>query len=108
MPDGHGEPAVPLKRSERRKVQTRTALRPQVVHEVIRREGEEELGRPATALLWSARAAGLSMGFSHVGEGVLRAALPDAPWRALVAKVGTASGSCSSSSAASSSSPRTR
>jgi formate/nitrite transporter FocA (FNT family) len=61
---------------------------PQVVHEAIRREGEDELARPAAALVWSAIAAGLSMGFSLVGEGVLRAALPDAPWRVLVEKLG--------------------
>lgn len=88
MADAHGEPAIPLKRSERRKVAASTALRPQVVHEAIRREGEEELGRPATALFWSALAAGLSMGFSLVAEGILRSALPDAPWRVVVTKLG--------------------
>jgi formate/nitrite transporter FocA (FNT family) len=61
---------------------------PQIVHEAIRREGEDELIRPTAALLWSAVAAGLSMGFSLVGEGILHAALPDAAWRPLVAKLG--------------------
>ncbi|HEX9050791.1 MAG TPA: formate/nitrite transporter family protein [Anaeromyxobacter sp.] len=69
-------------------MRSRTAVSPQVVHEAIRREGEDELARPAAALFWSAIAAGLSMGFSLVGEGILRAALPDAPWRPLVAKLG--------------------
>jgi formate/nitrite transporter FocA (FNT family) len=80
--------AVPLSRQERRKVRARTAVPPQVVHEAIRREGEDELVRPAAALLWSAVAAGLSMGFSLVGEGILHAALPDTPWRPVVAKLG--------------------
>ncbi len=80
--------AVPLSPQERKSVRSRRAVSPQVVHEAIRREGEDELHRPTAALLWSAVAAGLSMGFSLVGEGVLRAALPDAPWRPLVAKLG--------------------
>jgi formate/nitrite transporter FocA (FNT family) len=80
--------AVPLTKHEKRRVRARTAVSPQVVHEAIRREGQEELLRPAAALVWSAVAAGLSMGFSLVGEGVLHAALPDAPWRPVVAKLG--------------------
>lgn len=84
----HAPPAVPLSRRERRRARARTAVPPQVVHEAIRREGEEELVRPTAALLWSAVAAGLSMGFSLVGEGILHAALPDAPWRPVVAKLG--------------------
>jgi formate/nitrite transporter FocA (FNT family) len=83
-----GEPAVPLGRSERRRAKARKALGAPVVHEAIRREGEEELGRPLQAIGWSAVAAGLSMGFSFLGEAVLRSALPDVPWRPLVAKLG--------------------
>ncbi|MGY2052460.1 formate/nitrite transporter family protein [Methylobacterium sp. JK268] len=56
-----------------------------VIAEVIRHEGHEELDRTALALLLSGLAAGLSMGFSLVVEGVLRSRLPDAPWRDLVA-----------------------
>lgn len=59
-----------------------------MVHEAIRREGEEELSRPSSALFWSGTAAGLSMGFSLVGEALLESALPEAAWRALVAKLG--------------------
>jgi len=66
----------------------RRGLPAQVVHEAIRREGEAELARPASALAWSALAAGLSMGFSLVAEGLLRAHLPDAPWRPVIAKLG--------------------
>jgi len=57
-------------------------------YEVIRREGKKELARSSDALFWSGLAAGLSMGFSFLAEGILRAHLPDAPWRPLVAKIG--------------------
>jgi formate/nitrite transporter FocA (FNT family) len=59
-----------------------------IVYKAILKEGEEELTRPPSALFWSALAAGLSMGFSLVGEGLLTMYLPDAPWRPLVAKFG--------------------
>ncbi len=87
-PTDRAPPAVPLRPLERKKVRARTAVTPQVVHEAIRLEGEDELVRPTAALLWSAVAAGLSMGFSLVGEGILHAALPDLAWRPLVSKLG--------------------
>jgi formate/nitrite transporter FocA (FNT family) len=59
-----------------------------VVHEAILGEGLEELERPNSALAWSGLAGGLSMGFSLIAEAMLRAALPDTPWRPLVAKLG--------------------
>jgi formate/nitrite transporter FocA (FNT family) len=60
------------------------ALRPIVVHEIVREEGETELARPLGSLAWSGLAAGLSMGFSMVTQSLLRAGLPDAPWRHLI------------------------
>jgi formate/nitrite transporter FocA (FNT family) len=59
-----------------------------VIHEVIRRRGEEELSRSVSALAWSGLAAGLSMGFSLIGEGLLKAFLPHASWTPLVTKIG--------------------
>jgi formate/nitrite transporter FocA (FNT family) len=59
-----------------------------LIHETIRAEGESELERKVHALVLSGFAAGLSMGFSLVAEGLLRARLPDAPWRDLVAHFG--------------------
>jgi formate/nitrite transporter FocA (FNT family) len=59
-----------------------------VIHEVIRRRGEDELARSNSALAWSGLAAGLSMGFSMISEGLLRAHLPSASWTPLVAKFG--------------------
>lgn len=74
--------------AEQKQVQDRQAIGANVVYETIRREGEEELHRPAAALAWSALAAGLSMGFSFVAQGVLMAHLPNQPWRPLVAGIG--------------------
>jgi formate/nitrite transporter FocA (FNT family) len=59
-----------------------------VVYNAIVQEGEDELKRKSSGLFWSGLAAGLSMGFSMVAEGLLRARLPDAPWRPLIAKLG--------------------
>ena len=74
--------------SERKQVEERVAIGPHIVYEAIRREGEEELRRPAAALAWSGLAAGLSMGFSFIAEALLQAYLPDQPWRPLLAKAG--------------------
>jgi formate/nitrite transporter FocA (FNT family) len=86
---GTGGGAAPdLREHEAAEVEGRAAPRPLVVYEVIRREGEEELRRTWSALAWSGLAAGLSMGFSLVAQGLLRARLPDAPWRPLVINFG--------------------
>lgn len=66
----------------------RTAPPASVVYEAIRAEGEEELKRPSTALVWSGTAAGLSMGFSLVAEALLETALPEASWHSLISKFG--------------------
>ncbi len=82
------EPPEPIDESEEREIEELGAPRPVVVFEVVRREGEQELERPALALAWSGLAAGLSMGFSFLTQGLLRAALPDEPWRPLVTSLG--------------------
>lgn len=75
-------------RVEKKQVEERLAIGPQVVYETIRLEGEVELRRTPVALAWSALAAGLSMGFSFIAEGLLMAHLPDQPWRPLITKFG--------------------
>ena len=75
------------KRIEQKQVEERIAIGANVVHETIRREGEDELKRSASALAWSGLAAGLSMGFSLVAEALFVAHLPDRPWRPLIAKL---------------------
>jgi formate/nitrite transporter FocA (FNT family) len=85
---GGGGNIVQLSHDEEREVRKRAALRAAVVFETVRREGETEISRPALALAFSGLAAGLSMGASLVGTGVLRAYLPDMPWRTLVENLG--------------------
>jgi formate/nitrite transporter FocA (FNT family) len=68
-----------LSGAEHKQIERRAAPRAAVVYETIRREGEDELRRPSAALAWSGLAAGLSMGFSLVTEGLVRSMLPDAP-----------------------------
>jgi len=85
LPSGEGTITT---RTEKKQVEERLAIGAHVVYETIRREGEEELNRPAAALAWSALAAGLSMGFSFIAEGLLMARLPDQPWRLLISRAG--------------------
>ena len=47
-----------------------------VIFEAIRREGEHELSRPASALWWSGVAAGLAISTSVVAKGFLASILP--------------------------------
>jgi formate/nitrite transporter FocA (FNT family) len=78
----------PLSNREMEEADDRSSTTAKVVHEAIRLEGTEELDRPSTSVAWSGFAAGLTMGCSMIGEGLLNAALPDAPWRHLVASFG--------------------
>ncbi|AJJ64991.1 formate/nitrite transporter family protein [Yersinia aldovae] len=58
------------------------------IHELIRLDGEKELERDSFALLWSAIAAGLSMGASLIAKGIFHARLPDNPASFLLENVG--------------------
>ncbi len=81
--------AVPeIDEREEKQIEARIAVSAPVVHEAIRHEGERELERSLSALAWSGLAAGFSMGFSLVAEGLLRSRLPDQPWRPLISKMG--------------------
>jgi formate/nitrite transporter FocA (FNT family) len=81
-----------LTEPESQEAQERSSTTVRVVYEAVRREGEEELKRTSSALWWSGLAAGLSMGFSLMIQGVLLHDLPDAPWRRLVASFGYSAG----------------
>ncbi|MCJ8163385.1 formate/nitrite transporter family protein [Pontibacter sp. E15-1] len=58
------------------------------IHDIVYEEAESELERPSGALFWSGLAAGLSMGFSMISEGLLEAYLPDSEWSILVSSFG--------------------
>ncbi len=99
MPANRAEPAKaqqnepetvvpPLTKHQREEAADRTSVSAAVVHEAIRLDGDEELNRPVSALAWSGLAAGLSMGFSFVAEGLIRTYLPNAPWRPLITNLG--------------------
>jgi formate/nitrite transporter FocA (FNT family) len=93
--DERGEPmgaaglaAPELSEEEKKEARERTSISAPVVHEAIRRDGDEELQRPVSALAWSGLAAGLSMGFSFVVEGLLHHYLPESKWSPLVVSMG--------------------
>jgi len=77
-----------LIRDKQQEAQDRSSVTVQVIHEAIRKQGDEELNRPMQALAWSGLAAGFSMGMSLVFEGLLQAHLPNTPWRSLIVHLG--------------------
>lgn len=77
---------------EDREIHEKSAAGAHIVYKAILKEGQEELGRPTSALWWSGLAAGLSMGFSPLAESLLRSHLPNAPWQALISKLGYSMG----------------
>jgi formate-nitrite transporter family protein len=83
-----GEQAAELDAEEQKKAEEEESLTAAITHEVLRREGQKELERPMSGLAWSGLAAGLSMGFSFVAEGLLRSHLPETSWRPLLVKMG--------------------
>lgn len=86
--DATGDSATELSQADRRVATERTAPRAAVIHEAIRAEGASELRRPIRALIWSGLAAGHSIGFSLVANGLLLAHLADTSWRPLVTNLG--------------------
>lgn len=73
---------------EERALAEHARLPVKTVYQIVRQEGQEQMERPAVSLWWSGFAGGLSISFSLLGEAVLMRALPDAPWRPLVAGLG--------------------
>ncbi|AIX73006.1 MAG: formate/nitrite transporter family protein [Mixta calida] len=58
------------------------------IHEQIRQDGEKELERDSLALLWSAVAAGLSMGASLMAKGIFQVHLAGVPGAFLLENLG--------------------
>lgn len=82
------EPPAGVSEHELEDIEDRARLRTPVIYEIVRREGEMEMERPATSLWWSGVAAGLSISFSLLAQAILRVHLPDAGWRPLVSGFG--------------------
>jgi formate-nitrite transporter family protein len=80
--------APDLTPKQREEAEDRTSASALVIHEAIRLDGDEELHRSISALAWSGLAAGMSMGFSFVGQALLQSHLPDTPWRPLLTALG--------------------
>jgi formate-nitrite transporter family protein len=78
----------PITEPEVEKVEERSRPRTPVIYEVVRRLGEEEMARPAVSLWWSGVAAGLSISFSLLSQGILNLHLPDTQWRPLISSFG--------------------
>ena len=78
----------PLSNRELLDADKRSSPSAKIVHEAIRLEGSEELERRSSSIGWSGLGAGLTMGCSMLGHGILLAHLPDTAWRPLVASLG--------------------
>jgi formate/nitrite transporter FocA (FNT family) len=79
---------IDLTDDEEAKVVERQSTSPRVLHEIVRRAGDEELDRPTLSLLWSGLAGGIAISASLLGEALIASKLPDAPWRPLVVSFG--------------------
>jgi formate/nitrite transporter FocA (FNT family) len=84
----NGRDAKGISKREIEDVEELSTPRTPVIYEVVRRQGDEELARPAVSLWWSGVAAGLSISFSLLAQAILKTHLPDASWRPLVAGFG--------------------
>ena len=82
------EDGFSLSGHEEGEVEEKRPPRAAVLHEIIRREGEQELNRGAVALGLSALAAGLSMGFSLLARGLLHRYMPEGSARYLIENLG--------------------
>ncbi|MDY3983077.1 MAG: formate/nitrite transporter family protein [Veillonellaceae bacterium] len=83
---------VSLSCEERVVVEEYERLSPHLIFEIIRRDGVEELLRPAKALIFSGIGAGILITFSFVCMAVLNALLPKESWAPIIAKFGYTAG----------------
>jgi formate/nitrite transporter FocA (FNT family) len=79
---------IDLSDAEREAVSERSSASARVIHEVVRRRGDQELERPTGSLIWSGLAGGVAISTSVLGEALLESRLPEATWTPLVASMG--------------------
>lgn len=86
--DQAGEQSPHLDPAEQEQAASHASPKALVIHEIIREEGEAELRRAPSALMWSGAAAGLSMGFSFLMQALLRVELMGTPGGAVISGFG--------------------
>lgn len=78
-----------LSQPEQQDAEDLAAPKAAVLHEVVRRQGEEELNRPPASLFWSGLAGGVTIMTSVIAEAALHHKLPPGmPGREIVADLG--------------------
>lgn len=78
-----------LSQPEQQDAEDLAAPKPTVLHEVVRRQGEEELDRPPGSLFWSGLAGGVTIMASVIAEAALRHKLPAGmPGREVISDLG--------------------
>ncbi|MSU91328.1 formate/nitrite transporter family protein [Rhodobacteraceae bacterium 2CG4] len=74
--------------SERERAHDARRLSARTVYAVVMAEGEEELSRPLTSLLWSGVAAGIAISTSVLAEGILQYHLADHAYAEVLVSMG--------------------
>jgi formate-nitrite transporter family protein len=90
--DREAKPSAAMSEEDKRSVSDRSSGSAKVVHEVVRLEGDEELGRPVLSLLFSGFAAGVAISTSLLAQAFLQMRLPNAEWTELVVASGYTAG----------------
>jgi formate/nitrite transporter FocA (FNT family) len=82
------KPSADMSENDKQAVTDQSSGSAKVVHEVVRLQGDEELGRPVQSLLLSGFAAGVAISVSLLTEAFLRMRLPRAEWAELLISFG--------------------
>src|SRR6201996_5137277 len=83
-----GKPSSGMSDDDKKSVDARGSGSAKVVHEVVRLQGDEELGRPLQSLIFSGFAAGVAISTSVLAEASLYKFLPNADWTNLLVFLG--------------------
>lgn len=73
---------------DRMAIEEHERLSPRLVYEIIRRDGIEELKRPARSLMFSGIAAGIVISFSFLCKAIFMAYVPEATWAPMFTNFG--------------------